>query len=310
MTRVLVTGGLGFIGSNIVDLFIEKNYEVIVVDNLYSGCKKNLNKDAKFYKTDICDSDLEKIFKRENPEFVLHQAAQVNLRKSISDPVFDANVNILGSINLLECCRKFNIKKIVYASSGGAVYGEPQYLPVDESHPIKPLCPYGASKYSVENYLFMYWKIFNLDYVALRYSNVYGPRQDPSGEAGVIAIFTDRLLKGENSVIFGDGNQTRDFVYVQDVANANLIAMEKKTRSREFNIGSGIETSVNEIYEKLKGITNSKISAVHDNPILGEVRRIYLDIKLAKNELNWGPKTNLDEGLKETVERFRGRQLL
>jgi len=308
MTKVLVTGGLGFIGSHIVDLLIEKDYEVVIVDDISTGSKENLNKDAKFYKTDICDPDLKGIFEKEKIEFVLHQVAQVNVRRSVSDPRFDAEVNILGSINLLECCREFDVKKIVYASSGGAVYGEPQYLPVDEEHPIRPLCPYGASKYSVENYLFIYWKNFNLDYATLRYSNVYGPRQDPFGEAGVVAIFTDKLLRNKSPVIFGDGNQTRDFVYVEDVVNANLIAMKKETRSKEFNIGTGIETSVNDIYERLKKITNSNASAVHGDPVLGEVRRICLDIKLAQKELGWKPQINLDEGLRKTVEWFKKKK--
>lgn len=308
MTKALVTGGVGFIGSHITDSLVEKDYDVVVVDNLSTGSIENLNTEAVFYEADICGPGLRDIFKKEKPEFILHQAAQVNVRKSVSDPKFDASINILGSINLLECCREFNVKKVIYASSGGAVYGEPQRLPVDEKHPIKPLCPYGASKYSVENYLHIYQKNFNLDYVILRYSNVYGPRQDPFGEAGVVAIFTERLLKDKNPVIFGDGNQTRDFVYVRDVADVNLMALEKETLSKEFNIGTGLETSVNDIYRGLNGITESKASVVHADPVLGEVREICLDIQRVQKELGWRPQTNLDDGLKETVEWFKEKK--
>ena len=308
MTKALVTGGVGFIGSHITDLLVERGYEVIVVDNLSTGSIKNLNKEAVFYEADICEPGLRDIFKKEKPGFILHQAAQVSVRNSVSDPKFDASVNILGSINLLECCREFNARKVIYASSGGAVYGEPRNLPVDENHPIRPLSPYGASKYSVENYLYTYWVNYGLDYTVLRYSNVYGPRQDPFGEAGVVAIFTERLLEDADPVIYGDGNQTRDFVYVRDVADANLMAMDKKTLSRELNIGTGVETSVNDIYHKLKEITNSKASPVYDDPVPGEVKKIRLDIGLAQRELGWKPKTNLDEGLKETVNWLKEKK--
>lgn len=306
MANIFVTGGAGFIGSNVVDLLIEDGYNVVIIDDLSSGKRKNLKKEAKFYKLDICNPNLKKIFKKERPEFVIHQAAQVDVRKSIANPEFDADVNILGSINLLECCKNFNIKKVVYASSGGAVYGEPQYLPADESHPINPISPYGASKHAVEHYLELYRKNFGIDYVSLRYSNVFGPRQDPFGEGGVIAIFIGKFLKNITPVIFGDGNQTRDFVYVGDVANANLISLNKKIDMRIFNIGTGIETSVNEISDKLKNILNSKIDPIHGDAIKGEVRRIYLDVSLAKKELGWSPKTNLDNGLRKTIDWFKG----
>ncbi|MEA3255706.1 MAG: GDP-mannose 4,6-dehydratase [Candidatus Altiarchaeota archaeon] len=308
MTKALVTGGVGFIGSHITDLLVEKDYEVIVVDNLSTGSIKNLNAEAVFYEADICEPGLRDIFKKEKPGFILHQAAQVSVRNSVSDPKFDASVNILGSINLLECCREFNVRKVIYASSGGAVYGEPQNLPVDENHPIQPLSPYGASKYSIENYLYTYRVNYGLDYTVLRYSNVYGPRQDPFGEAGVVAIFTERLLEDVDPVIHGDGNQTRDFVYVRDVADANLMAMGKKTLRRELNIGTGVETSVNDIYHKLKEITNSKASPVYDDPVPGEVKKIRLDIGLAQRELGWKPKINFDEGLKETVNWLKKKK--
>jgi len=218
MSKVLVTGGAGFIGSNITDLLIEKGYEVVIIDNLSTGSRRNANRNAKLYVKDICRRDIYSVFKKEKPDYVVHEAAQINVRTSIANPAFDAKVNILGSINLLECCRKSDVKKVLYASSGGAIYGEPVKLPAGEDHPVRPLCPYGASKYSVENYLDIYRKNYGIDCVALRYANVYGPRQDPLGEAGVVAIFMNRLSEDKRPVIFGDGEQTRDFVYVGDVA--------------------------------------------------------------------------------------------
>ncbi len=307
MPKVLVTGGAGFIGSNIADLLLEKGYEVIVVDNLSTGSRRNLDKDVKLYVKDICKADVRSIFEKEKPDYVIHEAAQINVRKSITNPVFDATVNILGSINILSCCKDYGVKKVIYASSGGAIYGEPVRLPADEKHPIRPLCPYGASKYSVENYLYIYKKNFGLDYVALRYANVYGPRQDPLGEAGVIAIFMNKLSKREKPVIYGDGEQTRDFVYVGDIANANLAALEKETNGTEYNIGTGVETSVNQLYEKMRNAMKTDTSAVHADPVPGEVRRIYLDNSLAQKDLNWKPETNLETGLKKTLQWYKTR---
>ena len=236
---------------------------------------------------------------------MIHKAAQVNVRNSLSKPIFDAQVNIIGSINVLECCKNTGVKKIVYASSGGAVYGEPIKIPCSEDHPINPLSPYGISKHAVEHYLFQYNDNFSIDYTILRYSNVYGPRQDPRGEAGVVSIFFDKLTKNEVPTINGDGNQTRDYVYVEDVAEANLLAVEKKTKNRIFNIGTGKETSVNEIFEKLKNLTKSKINARHGPAIKGEVKRIALNVSLAKKELGWMPKKSFDEGLKNTYTFFK-----
>lgn len=305
MMKVLVTGGAGFIGSHVVDALIDGGYQVAVVDDLSSGSEENLNPKAKFYKKNICDPALEDIFDFEKPDYVVHHAAQINVRKSVVDPIYDANINIIGSINLLECCKNYKVKKIVYASSGGAIYGEPIRLPADEDHQIRPICPYGASKYAVENYLYIYWKNFGVDYVSLRYANVYGPRQDPLGEAGVVAIFTNKLLKGETPVIFGDGEQTRDFVYVKDVAKANILALQNRTERKEFNIGTGVETSVNQLYSKLKTILSSNIEAAHGDPIPGEVKRIYLDIQEAEKQLGWRPQISLEAGLRETAEYFK-----
>ncbi|MFH0861074.1 MAG: NAD-dependent epimerase/dehydratase family protein [Candidatus Altiarchaeota archaeon] len=302
--KVLVTGGAGFIGSRIVDLLIGKGYSVAVVDNLSTGRRENLNKKVAFYEHDI-RQPLDRIFEKEKPDFVCHQAAQVNVRNSLNDPVFDASTNVLGSLNVLECCRKFEIEKVVYSSSGGAVYGEPERLPCDEDHPISPICPYGVSKYIVEKYLAAYDSVYGLKHTILRYGNVYGPRQDPMGEAGVVAIFVDRFLKGNAPTINGDGNQTRDFVYVGDVANANLMALEKKAAGRAYNIGTGVETSVNDITRTLMSIMKPDVKPVNGPSIAGEVNRICLNVERARKELGWVPNIRLEEGLRETVGWFR-----
>jgi len=299
--KVLVTGGAGFIGSHLVDEALEEGYDVVTIDNLNNGKLENLNKDAKFYKVDIVDIDnLSLVFEKEKPDYVIHLAAQISLRESLKNPIYDAEQNILGSINILECCRKFNVKKVVYASSA-AVYGFPKYLPVDEKHPINPFSPYGVSKHTVEHYLQYYHENFEIDYIILRYSNVYGERQDPLGEAGVIAIFIDKLKKGERPIIFGDGEQTRDFIYAKDVVEANLLALEKETENKVFNISTNTETSVNELFKKIKEIMNSNINPIYKNPIK-EVRNIRLDNSLAEKELNWKPKVELNEGLKKIAK--------
>lgn len=305
--KVLITGGAGFIGSHIADILVENGYDVVVADNLVTGNEKNLNKKAKFCKADITKPELRKVFEKERPDFVIHEAAQINVRKSVDDPMFDANSNVIGTINVLECCRDFGVRKIIYSSSGGACYGEPEYMPCDEKHPIRPICPYGASKYAAEQYFYLYRFLYQLDYIILRYSNVYGPRQDPRGEAGAISIFLDRISKKQTPVINGDGTQTRDFVYVGDVARVNLIALEKNTenmKSRIFNIGFGKETSVNEVYEEIGKAAGSSIEAKHGPAIPGEVYRIYLNAGLAKKELGWEPKIGLSAGIKKTAEWF------
>ncbi|MFC2162822.1 NAD-dependent epimerase/dehydratase family protein [Candidatus Altiarchaeota archaeon] len=300
--RVLVTGGAGFIGSNIVDLLIASGHDVAVVDNLSTGKRENLDPSAEFHEVDITGDALDDVFAKVKPEAVIHEAAQINVRDSVENPAFDASVNVLGSINLLECLRRHDVGKIVYASSGGAVYGEPEQNPCDESHSINPLCPYGASKYAVEKYLFIYNVNYGIDYTILRYSNVYGPRQDPLGEAGVVAIFTNKMLAGQSPMIFGDGDQTRDFVYVGDVAQANLLALNAKTEDRIFNIGSGVESSVNDVTGHLLELTGSKANPEHGPEVKGEVRNICLDIGRARSQLAWDPKVGLGHGLKMTVE--------
>lgn len=298
---ILVTGGAGFIGSHVVDSLISEGYDVVVLDDLSAGKKEYVNKKAKLYKSGLDDAGLGKIFQKEKIDVVVHQAAQVSVRESLNNPIFDADVNIKGTINLLECCKE--AEKIIYASSGGAVYGEPKYLPVDEEHPIAPLSPYGISKYAAEKYLQVYNEIYGLNYAALRYGNVYGPRQDPYGEAGVVAIFANKMLHSEMPTINGDGNQTRDFVYVTDVVRANLLAIEKGKNI--YNVAAGKETSVNEIFGTIKKILNTNVEPKHAPPIRGEVRRIYLNIEKAEKELGWKPEVKLEEGIKKLLEYMR-----
>ncbi|MFC1922874.1 NAD-dependent epimerase/dehydratase family protein [Chloroflexota bacterium] len=301
----MVTGGAGFIGSHVVDTFLANDYEVVVVDDLSTGRLSNLNPAATFYQVDIRSPELEEIFNEEKPDFIDHHAAQMDVRRSVDDPLFDADVNVLGSINLIELARKHQVKRFIYISTGGAVYGEPKYLPCDEAHPINPICPYGASKHTVEHYLYMYQELYNLDYVVLRYPNVYGPRQDPHGEAGVVAIFTGQMLKGEQVVINGDGKQERDFVYVEDCARANLLSLTAENPNTIFNLGYGYGTSINDIYSNLKQATNYNMSAIHGPEKAGETQRIYLEASKARQELDWAPTVGLGDGLRNTVDYFR-----
>jgi UDP-glucose 4-epimerase len=303
--KVLVTGGAGFIGSHVVDTYIDHGYEVVVVDDLSTGRMSNLNPAASFYQMDIRSPRLAEVFAKERPDFVNHHAAQMNVRRSVDDPLFDADVNIRGSINLIECARNSKIKRFVYISTGGAVYGEPVYLPCDEKHPIIPICPYGASKHTVEHYLYMYYFNYGLKYTVLRYPNVYGPRQDPHGEAGVIAIFTGQMLAGEQVIINGDGENTRDYVFVGDCARANLLALEKNGEPEIYNLGFGKGTSVNQIFASLKAITGYARGPIHGPVKVGETRRIYLNAEKAARKLGWKPAMALPEGLQRTVEYFK-----
>lgn len=307
--KVLVTGGAGFIGSHVVDHYIASGYEVVVVDNLSTGRLSNLNPAATFYKLDVRSPQICEVFDKEKPDFVNHHAAQMDVRKSVAAPLFDSDVNILGSINLMECAVKNKVKRFIYISSGGAVYGEPQYLPCDEAHPVNPICQYGASKHTVEHYLYIYHHLYGLDYIVLRYPNVYGPRQDPQGEAGVVAIFTGQMLQGKQVVINGDGKQERDFVFVGDCAHANLLALDAPKGASIYNLGSSVGISVNQIFDALKVITGYKLSPVYGPPKPGETQQIYLDATAARDELNWVPTVSLQEGLKQTVEYFSVAEL-
>ena len=293
--KVLVTGGCGFIGSHVVDELTNNDFDVVVLDLE----KKNLNPKAEYIIGDIRDKNLDKKIDFNEIDVIIHHAAQINVRKSVEDPIFDCDTNVIGTVNLLEFCRKYDIDKFIFASSGGAVYGEPKYLPVNEKHPTNPLSPYGTSKLCCEEYIKLYDRLYDLDYCILRYSNVYGERQDPSGEAGVISIFIDKMLKGERPVIFGDGEQTRDFVYVEDVARANLLALNWK--NEVVNIGSGKETSVNKLFEIISGVIGFDKDPIYSDPRPGEVRRIYLDVSHAK-DLGWEPEIELEDGIRRVVE--------
>ncbi|RJQ55278.1 MAG: SDR family oxidoreductase [Nitrospiraceae bacterium] len=303
--KVLVTGGAGFIGSNISDSLIEEGYEVIVVDDLSTGKEKNINDRARFYRLDIRDVGLEDVFRRERPDYVSHQAAQMDVRRSVSDPIFDAKVNVLGAINVFQNCLKYDVKKVIFASSGGAIYGEQDIFPAPETHPLRPLSPYGITKLVAEHYLYYYKNVFNLDHVILRYANVYGPRQDPFGEAGVVAIFIQKMLSGEQPFINGDGCQTRDFVYVGDVVQANLLAFTSDSSENIFNVGTGLETSINEIFDHLADIMAPSVKKEFGPPKKGEQRRSVIDSSRAKETLRWGPKVSISEGLKRTYEYFK-----
>jgi UDP-glucose 4-epimerase len=276
--QILVTGGAGFIGSHIVDAYLQEGHQVVVVDNLSTGKKSNLNQAAVFYPIDICSwKELELVFQKHAFEVVNHHAAQINLRRSMDEPVFDAEVNIIGSLNLFELCRKYGVKKFIFASSGGAIYGIPKQIPVDEKAPTKPLSPYGIAKLSVEQYLEYYFQVWDLERIILRYGNVYGPRQDPQGEAGVISIFCNNILKGDPCIVFGDGSKTRDYVSVHDIASANLLALNSSANI--YNLGTGLETSVNQLIDLLQKVANQKISIIYDQDRKGEIEQ-----KLKKDE--------------------------
>ncbi|MGA6992343.1 MAG: NAD-dependent epimerase/dehydratase family protein [Candidatus Deferrimicrobiaceae bacterium] len=302
--KILVTGGAGFIGSNIADAYADAGHEVIVLDDLSSGKKENVPAAARFVLCDIGSDTATEAIRTFRPEVVNHHAAQINVRASVADPGFDAKVNILGTIRLLEACRQYGVRKFLFASSGGAGYGEQESFPADESHPLRPVSPYGAAKMSVELYLNFYRAQYGLDYTSLRYANVYGPRQDPHGEAGVVAIFCERLLKGQTAIVNGDGEQTRDYVYAGDVVRANVAALERGG-GRAINIGTGIETSVNTLFRILRDSSGSTQEEIHGPVQPGEQRRSCLENLLALEELGWYPEVALEEGLARTLSFFR-----
>jgi len=314
--NILVTGGAGFIGSHIVERLVKDEHHVIVIDDLSNGRLDNL-KDVKdkitFYKMSIVSPELSDVFSKERPEIIYHLAAHINVRNSLKDPMHDATVNILGSLNILEHARLFGAKKIIFSSTGGAIYGETDNIPTPETEEAKPICHYGASKYSVEHYIFLYKQIYELDYTILRYANVYGPRQDPIGEAGVVAIFASNILAGKDCRINGDGKQTRDYVFVGDVVLANLAALTKGSENT-INIATGKETDVNELYEAIASavqkISGKKTHCTHAPAIPGEVLRSCLDASLAQQKLGWQPTVQLNEGIMKTVLWFSKRIMI
>jgi UDP-glucose 4-epimerase len=302
--NILVTGGAGFIASHIVDKYIEDGHNVIVIDDLSSGIEKHINPKAEFYNLNLYKNPLGEILKKHKIEIINHHAAQINLGKSILDPIYDAKVNIEGSLNILQEAINCNVKKIIFASSGGAIYGEQNSFPANETHTTNPLSPYGISKLAVEKYLHFYKSYYNLDFVILRYSNVFGPRQGSSSEAGVVSIFCRKLIEGINPVINGDGLNTRDYVYVKDVVVANLKALSLNI-SEYFNISTAKETNVNEIFYLINDFCGNLCEEMHKEPIPGEQKRSVLDNSKAKRILNWKPETNIKEGIEETCNWFK-----
>ena len=302
--KIVVTGGAGFIASHVADAYIERGHEVVVIDDFSTGQRRNLNRNAKVYSLDIADPNAAKLITEIKPDVLNHHAAQMDVRRSVADPAFDARTNIIGFINLLEASKEAGVKKVVFSSSGGAVYGDRDPIPATEEHETLPLSPYGVSKLTGELYLGYYRMAFDLPYVALRYANVYGPRQSTRGEAGVVAIFIAQLLAGKNPVINGDGKQTRDYVFVGDVVAANLAALDSE-HVGAVNIGTGKETDVVTLYSLLREAMGSALNALHAPAKPGEQRRSCLEASLAQKIWGWHPKVDLREGLEKTIAYYR-----
>jgi UDP-glucose 4-epimerase len=303
--KVLVTGGAGFVGSHVVDRCVEAGHQVAVVDDLSTGKRQQVNPAARLHVVDIRSAALDDVFRAEKPDAVVHLAAQASVGRSVANPSLDAQINVLGSINLFECCRRAGARRVVYVSTGGAGYGDTDVIPTPEDHPSRPISPYGTSKVAAELYLACWEALHGLSAVVLRLANIYGPRQDPQGEAGVIAIFIDRLLRGESCIINGDGLQTRDYVYVGDVADAVFRALERPEARGPINIGTGIETTVIALFESLRAAFDGKGEARHGPARSGEQRRSLLDPSRARRLLGWTPRVSLDEGLRRTVASVR-----
>lgn len=306
--RILVTGGAGFIGSNVTDLLVSRGFEVHVLDDLSTGSRRNLNPAAVFHMLDIRSREAHDLVAGGGFDAISHHAAQMDVRRSVREPLFDADVNILGTVSLLEAARAGGVRRIVYASTGGAVYGEPSSLPVREDHPLNPICHYGISKHTVEHYLFLYRHLYGLDYVVLRYPNVYGPRQNPRGEAGVTAIFALAYLEGRRPRINGDGMQLRDYVHVRDIAEANAMALDPGRTDISggiFNLGWGVGRSVVELDSIIRRLTGTSLSPDHGPALPEEIARIALDAGHAERVLGWRPRITFEEGLEDLVEHLR-----
>lgn len=301
--KVLITGGAGFIGSHTADLLVKEGHSIVIVDNLVQGKRENINSNSIFYECDILDiSLLRKIFQTEQPEVVIHNAAQIDVQTSIKNPVFDLEVNVKGSINVLECCKSFGVRKIIYPSSA-AVYGNPIYLPIDENHPVNPISFYGISKHTPEHYIKTYSELHDIRYTIFRYANVYGIRQDPKGEGGVVSVFVDKFLNKKSPIIFGDGNQTRDFIYVKDIARANLLVLNEGD-NQIFNISTQKPATVNELFQTMKKIFNSNVEAFYEKERFGDIRHSSLDSGKARKVLHWYNEYSLEDGLKETCSFY------
>jgi len=305
--NILVTGAAGFIASHVADACVTAGHAVTIVDDLSGGSMENVNPKAVFHRADIRDAVIGEHFRREKFDVVIHHAAQMDVRRSVDDPAFDASVNIIGSINLLEHSLKNGVKKFIFASTGGAIYGEQDHFPADESHPQRPLSPYGISKLAVEKYLFYYGEVHGLKSIALRYGNVYGPRQNPHGEAGVVAIFATKMLAGGQPVINGEGRQTRDYVYVGDVVRSNMFALGYD-KAGVFNVGTGVETDVNTIFRTLRDLAGSSCREEHGPAKKGEQLRSVIDPGLLKRTFGWSPETTVADGLRKTMEYFKSKQ--
>lgn len=309
MTKILVTGGAGFIGSNIVDALIEEGHEIAIIDDLSTGLKENINPKARFYKADTTSkSAIEEVFEKEKPEAVFHLAAQINVRYSTDDPVKDIRTNVIGTVDLLLACEKNSVKKFIFSSTGGAIYGDNAPRPTPETAEENPISPYGMDKLAAEKYIEYFKNRGNIQTIVLRYSNVYGPRQNPHGEAGVIAIFAPGMIKGEPTEVWGDGEQTRDYVYVGDVVRANLEALAFNG-SGTYNVGTGVETSVNKLAEMLSKATGSKSEIKHIEAKEGEQRASSLDTQKIHQDFGWKPEVSLEEGIKKTFEWLEAAKL-
>jgi len=302
--NILVTGGAGFIGSHVVDAYINDNHNVVIVDDMSRGRKEFINPRATFHQISISDPQLANIIQKESIKVISHHAAQISVSDSVKNPVKDAESNIIGTLQLLQNAVECGVNKFIFASTGGAIYGEQDYFPAGEDHPQKPTSPYGLSKLSVEGYLKFYKEQYGLKSIIFRYGNVFGPRQNPNGEAGVVAIFNNRLLKGQAPIINGDGEQTRDYIFVRDVVHANLLALNLDG-SDTFNVGTGQETSVNELTHLILEVAESDIDVQTSKKNNFEQRRSCLDYKKLKGSLNWSPKVSLKEGLSETFIFFK-----
>lgn len=302
--NILVTGGAGFIGSHVVDLLLKKGQRVFVIDNLKNGSIENVNPKAIYFRFDITSAAIESLFRSHHFDAVIHLAAHIDARASLKKPLYDAKINIIGSLNILELCRKHGVKRFLYASSV-AVYGTPQYLPIDEKHPIRPVNNYGISKQVVEHYLDVYHQLYGIEYIAFRYSNVYGPRQGSHGEAGVISTFISRILQGKSIIINGDGRQTRDFIYVGDIAKAVVSGLRGKPKRHIMNLSTGKEYSVNQLIAAMARQLNMQPKSKHAPANPGEVLRCRIDNTVAMTQLKWAPSTDLEEGLKKTIQFFK-----